>query len=374
MAVDNVTPVPAGEQAARMVNLLGCDRAGLESYLDELGERKFRAHQLIKWIHSRRILDFNAMTDLSQALRSRLEACTRLALPELTAEHQARDGVRKWLLQLADGIAVETVYIPGPQRGTLCVSAQAGCPLACSFCATGAGGFNRNLNTWEIVGQLWRVQQILAAEAGTALTNVVFMGMGEPLLNCDNVLPAVNLMLDPSAYNLSRRRVTVSTAGVIPGIARLARESRASLAVSLHATDDALRDQLVPINRSYPLARLLEACREFCALRGGDKPTFEYTLLGNVNDSPAQAQQLLVLLDDLPCKLNLIPFNPYPGARFRPSTAEVTEQFQAILIDGGASVTLRRTRGADIAAACGQLTGRVQPRAKRLQPAPTALP
>ena len=344
------------------VNLLGCDRAGLESYLDGLGERSFRAAQLIKWIHARGVLNFDAMTDISRSLRGRLAAQASLALPEIATQRRARDGVRKWLFRLADGNVVETVYIPSPRRDTLCISAQAGCPLACGFCATGARGFNRNLDTWEIIAQLWRASRALE-ESGRQVSNVVFMGMGEPLLNCDHVLPAVNLMLDAGAYNLSRRRVTVSTAGVVPGIARLARESRASLAVSLHAAEDALRDRLVPLNRSYPLAKLLSACRAYCRARTGDVVTFEYTLLGGVNDAPDQAHRLLDLLADVPHKLNLIPFNPYPGTAYRPSTEEATQRFQSILAAGGAPVTLRRTRGADIDAACGQLVGELQPRA-----------
>lgn len=356
---------------AAAVNLLGCDRAGLESYLDGLGERRFRAGQLLKWIHARGVVDLDAMTDLSRDLRGRLARQACLALPAASAERRSRDGVRKWSFSLADGNVVETVLIPSPRRVALCVSSQVGCPLACRFCATGARGFSRNLDTWEIVGQLWRVNRILEREAGgQRVSNVVFMGMGEPLLNCDGVLPAVNLMLDPGAYGLSRRRVTVSTAGVVPGIARLARESRASLAVSLHAADDALRDRLVPLNRSYPLAELLAACHDYCHERDGDPVTFEYTLLGGVNDAPEQARRLLSLLAGLPHKLNLIPFNPYPGTEYRPAAAGAAEHFQAILAAGGAQVTLRRTRGDDIDAACGQLVGRFQARAARFRHAP----
>lgn len=364
MTAASTTRGPHQVAVPPVANLLGYDRTSLESYLDTLGERSFRAGQLIKWIHARGVLDFDAMTDIGRSLRGRLAEQTCLALPQIAAARHSRDGVRKWLFRLGDDNVVETVYIPAPRRDTLCVSSQVGCPLACGFCATGARGFNRNLDAGEIVGQLWRASRILE-EAKYRISNVVFMGMGEPLLNCDHVLAAVNLMLDSSAYNLSRRRVTVSTAGVVPGIARLARESRASLAVSLHAANDALRDQLVPLNRSYSLTELLSACRAYCRERNGDPVTFEYTLLAGVNDTPEQARRLLSLLVDLPYKLNLIPFNPYRGTAYKPSTAESTRRFQSILAAGGAPVTLRKTRGADVDAACGQLVGAFQARASR---------
>ncbi|GIX21232.1 MAG: dual-specificity RNA methyltransferase RlmN [Gammaproteobacteria bacterium] len=357
---------------AGRVNLLGLDEAALRRWLEADGERPFRARQLLGWIHRRGVDDFACMTDLSKALRARLAETACVAAPRVLGTAVSADGTRKWLLGLDDpaggpGNVVEMVFIPEPNRGTLCVSSQVGCSLDCAFCATARQGFNRNLTSAEIVGQLWLARRLLA-EAGLepgAITNVVLMGMGEPLLNLREVLPALNLMVSDHAYGLSKRRVTVSTAGVVPMIDRLREHSEVSLAVSLHAPDDALRDELVPINRRFPLAELMAACRRYVAGRARRRVTFEYVMLDGVNDRPEHARALGRLLRGLPCKLNLIPFNPFPGSGYRCSSAHAIERFAETLRARGHVVTVRKTRGQDIDAACGQLAGRVQDRSAR---------
>ena len=341
------------------INLLGLDRRGLEAWFVAMGEQPFRARQVMKWVHDRGVTDFATMTDLSKALRSRLceQAC--LAMPEVLTTQVSRDGTTKWLMGLDDGNRIETVFIPEETRGTLCVSSQVGCALNCAFCATARQGFSRNLSTAEIIAQVWQARQAL----GTGrITNVVLMGMGEPLLNFEAVLPALELMMDDLAYGLAKRRVTVSTAGLVPAIDRLGQSSDASLAVSLHATTDKLRDELVPINRKYPLARLLDACHRFIhsERQQGRKITWEYVMIDGVNDSVADAKRLVKLLSNIPSKINLIPFNRFAGSDFQRSSQTAIDRFQAILQEAGYLTTVRRTRGDDIDAACGQLVGRVK--------------
>ena len=355
-------------------NLLGLDRRALEEWFAARGERPFRARQLLPWVHRRGLDDFAPMTDLGKALRARLAAEAELSAPLVEAEQRSADGTRKWLLRLADGNAIETVLIPDGERRTLCVSSQVGCALNCRFCATARQGFGRNLTRHEIAGQVWAVTRRLRAEALAAgdaalaarpLTNVVLMGMGEPLLNLEEVLPVLRLLVDDLAYGLSRRRVTVSTAGVVPAIERLAAGCDVALAVSLHAPDDALRDELVPLNRKYPVGELLEACRRYAAGAPQRSVTFEYVLLDGVNDSPAQARLLARRLEGIRCKVNLIPFNPFPGAPFRRPPAERVDAFREVLLRAGLRTITRRPRGDDIDAACGQLVGRVRDRTRR---------
>ncbi|MBT8137485.1 MAG: 23S rRNA (adenine(2503)-C(2))-methyltransferase RlmN [Gammaproteobacteria bacterium] len=344
------------------VQLLGMTRGQLEGWLSTRGVKPFHARQMMKWIYRRGVDDFEAMTDLSKNLRNDLHASASIGLPKILNEAVSTDGTRKWLLAVDGGQAVETVFIPEPGRGTLCISSQVGCVLDCSFCATGAQGFNRNLTSAEIIGQLLLAQRLLAtAEDDRPVTNVVLMGMGEPLANYRNVVPAMQLMLDDFGFELSRRRVTLSTSGLVPQIRRLASDCNVALAVSLHAPDDALRDELVPINRVHPVAELLDACWEYAG-DSGRHITFEYVLLDGVNDSPAQARQLAQLLRDRPAKVNLIPFNPYPGGRYRRSQPAAIEKFQSILHYSGLRTMTRRPRGDDIAAACGQLAGQVDNR------------
>jgi 23S rRNA (adenine2503-C2)-methyltransferase len=348
-------------------NLLDLDRPGLAGLLTQLGEKPFRADQLLQWLHARGCDDFAAMTNLSKALRERLAQAAEIRAPEVVADRQAADGTRKWLLRLAGGSAVETVYIPETRRGTLCVSSQVGCQLNCSFCQTAQQGFNRNLSTGEILGQMWIASRLLPPHAvrEKPITNVVFMGMGEPLLNFDNVVAAIRVLLDDLAYGLSKRRVTVSTAGVVPMIDRLREECPVALAVSLHAPDDALRDQLVPLNRRYPIAELLDACRRYVAGDDRRRVTFEYTLLAGVNDSPAQAKALARLLARVPAKVNLIPYNPVAGLPYETSPPEAVAKFRDEVLRHGLVATVRKTRGDGIDGACGQLAGKVLPRQRR---------
>lgn len=350
------------------VNLLGYNREDMQAFFEGLGERRFRADQVLQWIHQFGVADFGQMTNLSKALRERLSREAVVAAPEVVTEQQSSDGTRKWLLRLADGNCIETVFIPEPGRSTLCVSSQVGCALDCSFCSTAKQGFGRNLDAAEIIGQVWVAARHLGQTPQNrhVITNVVMMGMGEPLLNFDNVVKAMDLMMDDLAYGMSRRRVTLSTAGVVPAIARLKQRSPVSLAVSLHAPDNALRDQLVPINRKYRLEQLMEACRRFA---DGDKQTitFEYVMLAGVNDSEEHARQLVRLLRGMPAKVNLIPFNPFPGAAYQRPTQEAIDRFRAILVAADIITVTRKTRGDDIDAACGQLVGRVTPRAARHQ-------
>lgn len=348
-------------------NLLDLDRSGLADLLTQLGEKPFRADQLLQWVHARGCDDFAAMSNLSKALRERLGQQTEICGPEVNADQQAADGTRKWLLRLAGGSAVETVYIPETRRGTLCVSSQVGCQLNCSFCQTAQQGFNRNLTTGEIVGQMWLANRLLPPHPvrEKPITNVVFMGMGEPLLNFDNVVAAIRVLLDDLGYGLSRRRVTVSTAGVVPMIDRLREECPVALAVSLHAPDDALRDQLVPLNRRYPIAELLDACRRYVAGDDRRRVTFEYTLLAGINDHPAQARALAKLLARVPAKVNLIPYNPVAGLPYTVSPPATVALFRDEVLRHGLIATVRKTRGDGIDGACGQLAGQVLPRERR---------
>ena len=365
-------------------NLLDLDAAQLTGFFAEIGEKPFRAKQLLRWMHQRGEGDFSNMSDLAKSLREKLAASAVIDAPRIVSDATAADGTRKWLIDVGNGNAVESVFIPEADRGTLCVSSQAGCALDCKFCSTGKQGFNRNLSTAEIIGQLWIASRALerdaagtphATEAARApgvtpkgeriISNVVMMGMGEPLANFDNVVAALRLMLDDNAYGLSRRRVTLSTSGIVPAIDRLREACAVALAVSLHAPNDALRDVLVPINKKYPLAALLAACRRYLDKAPRDFVTFEYVMLDGVNDSAEHARQLLALVRDVPCKFNLIPFNPFPNSGFKRSPREAIRRFAEILIAGGLVVTTRKTRGDDIDAACGQLAGRVEDKTRR---------
>ncbi|WP_019589435.1 MULTISPECIES: bifunctional tRNA (adenosine(37)-C2)-methyltransferase TrmG/ribosomal RNA large subunit methyltransferase RlmN [unclassified Thioalkalivibrio] len=350
------------------VNLLGYSRDQLTELFGEWGEPRFRATQVAKWIHQGGVTEFDAMTNVSRKLRERLAREAEIRPPEVALEKTSDDGTVKWVLRLPDGNAIETVYIPDSGRGTLCVSSQVGCALDCTFCSTAQQGFNRNLTSAEIIGQVWLAMQRLPAPEGRprAVTNVVMMGMGEPLANFDAVVPALQLMTDDNAYGLSRRRVTVSTSGLVPALDRLAGHTDVALALSLHAPNDELRDRLVPINRKYPIAPLIDACRRYVEATGSHSGvTVEYVLLAGVNDRPEHARELAALLRELPCKLNLIPFNPFPGAPFdRPSEADI-ERFERLLQKAGYVTTVRRTRGDDIDAACGQLVGQVEDRTNR---------
>jgi 23S rRNA (adenine2503-C2)-methyltransferase len=349
------------------VNLIGLDAAGLARFFEEQGEKPFRARQLLRWIHQQGETDFARMSDLAKALRDKLAASARIEAPLVVGDTQAEDGTRKWLLKVDDANAVEAVFIPETHRGTLCISSQAGCVLDCAFCSTGKQGFNRNLSAAEIVGQLWLANRLLRIDrpAERPVSNVVMMGMGEPLLNLDNVIPALRLMLDDNAYGLSRRRVTVSTSGVIPGMDRLRDECPVALAVSLHAPNDALRDRLVPVNRKYPLRELLAACNRYLEKAPRDFITFEYVMLDGVNDSAAHARELLAIAKHVRSKFNLIPFNPFPGTEFNRSEPERIRRFAEVLQSAGLTVTTRKTRGDEIAAACGQLAGDVADRTRR---------
>ena len=348
-------------------NLLGLDADGLERFFEAQGEKPFRARQVLRWVHQRVESDFARMSDLAKGLREKLVASACVEAPQVVGDTAAADGTRKWLLKVDGANAVEAVFIPETSRGTLCVSSQAGCVLDCAFCSTGKQGFNRNLTTAEIVGQLWLANRLLKGDTlgERPVTNVVMMGMGEPLLNLENVVPALRLMLDDRAYGLSRRRVTVSTAGVIPGMDRLRDECPVALAVSLHAPNDALRDRLVPVNRKYPLAELLKACNRYLDKAPRDFITFEYVMLDGVNDSDAHARELVALAGKVRSKFNLIPFNPFPYSEFKRSPPERIRRFAEVLAGAGLTATTRKTRGDDIAAACGQLAGDVTDRTRR---------
>jgi 23S rRNA (adenine2503-C2)-methyltransferase len=350
-----------------IVNLLDFDQEKLSVFFAESGEKPFRAKQLLRWMHQFGESDFSRMSDLSKALREKLGGMAVVEPPRLIQEQISDDGTRKWLLDVGAGQGVETVFIPEGDRGTLCVSSQVGCALECSFCSTGRQGFNRNLSVAEIIGQLWWANKALGCTPRNerVISNVVLMGMGEPLLNFDNTVTALHLMLDDNAYGLSRRRVTVSTSGIVPAMDRLREQCPVALAVSLHAPNDALRDILVPINKKYPLSELMAACRRYVVDAPRDFITFEYVMLDGVNDSPAHARELVALTRDVPCKFNLIPFNPFPDSEYRRSPADVIRRFGAILIEAGRVVTTRKTRGDDIDAACGQLAGKVQDKTRR---------
>jgi 23S rRNA (adenine2503-C2)-methyltransferase len=353
-----------------MVNLLDFDLEGLAVFCDGLGEKRFRATQLFRWIHQRGASEFDQMSDLAKVLRSKLgNVATVRGLP-LISQHESRDGTIKWLFDVGAGDAVETVFIPEKDRGTLCISSQAGCAVGCRFCSTGHQGFSRNLSTGEIVSQLWFAEHFLRKHLGRSdrvITNVVMMGMGEPLQNYDALVPALKVMLDDHAYGLSRRRVTVSTSGVVPMIDRLAQDCPVALAVSLHAPNDVLRNTLVPLNRKYPLGELMDACRRYLIHAPRDFITFEYCMLSGVNDQAEHAEQLIDLVGNhggtgVPCKFNLIPFNPFAQSGLVRSSARQVESFAKALLDAGLVTTVRKTRGDDIDAACGQLAGEVQDR------------
>ena len=345
-------------------NLLGLPKAELESFVAEMGSKPFRARQLMNWIYKRGEGDITAMTDLAKDFRAELVLRAEVAVPEIVKTQVASDGTRKWLLSGGNGQAFEMVYIPEEDRGTLCISSQVGCALDCSFCSTAQQGFNRNLTTAEIVGQVWLANRELGWQVGDnrIITNIVFMGMGEPLANFRNVVPAIRIFLDDLGLDISRRRVTLSTSGIVPQIYKLAEEVNCALAVSLPAPNDELRSQLVPINRKHNIAELLEACWHYLDEQNGRSVTFEYVMLDGINDQPEHARELAKLLRDKPAKLNLIPFNPYPGTPYRRSPQAAIEKFRDELMQRGLIVTIRKTRGDDIDAACGQLAGQVTDR------------
>ena len=368
------------------VNLLDFGARGLADFCVEIGEKPFRARQLLRWIHQSGVSDFTSMSDLAKALREKLAATAVIEPPRVISDHTASDQTRKWLLSVGAGNGIEMVFIPEANRGTLCISSQVGCALECSFCSTGKQGFNRNLTVAEIVGQLWLANNAVresscSVEAQTALdgnevtqssarsraiSNVVFMGMGEPLANFENVVAALDLMLDDNAYGLSRRRVTVSTSGLVPAMDRLGERCPVALAVSLHAPNNELRDQLVPINRKYPLKELLAACQRYLQFAPRDFITFEYVMLHGVNDSISHAHELVQLVRDTPCKFNLIPFNAFPNSGYQRSSPEAVRLFRDVLMQAGLVTTVRKTRGDDIAAACGQLAGQVLDKTRRV--------
>ena len=351
-------------------NLLDFDAQGLAAFFAEHDEKPFRARQVLRWMHRFGQRDFAAMTDIAKSLRTKLETLASITPPILVADRLSDDGTRKFLFDVGGGNAIESVFIPEDDRGTLCVSTQAGCALDCAFCSTGKQGFSRNLTVAEIIGQLWQANTALGADpkGERIISNVVLMGMGEPLANFENTVTALRLMLDDNAYGLSRRRVTVSTAGLVPMIDRLAEACPVALAVSLHAPNDTLRDELVPLNRKYPLRELMPACRRYLEHAPRDFVTFEYVLLDGVNDSAAQARELLALTREVPCKFNLIPFNPFPGSPYRRPSAANIRRFAETLLAAGVVATTRKTRGDDIDAACGQLAGQVQDKTRRTAP------
>ncbi len=352
-----------------LTNLLDFDAAGLTAFFAGQGEKPFRARQVLRWMHRFGQDDFDAMTDIARSLREKLQAIAVVTPPAVVSDKRSGDGTRKFLFDVGGGNAVETVFIPEDDRGTLCVSTQAGCALDCSFCSTGKQGFNRNLTVAEIIGQLWQANRALGFDprGDRIISNVVLMGMGEPLANFENSVVALRLMLDDNAYGLSRRRVTVSTSGLVPAMDRLRDECPVALAVSLHAPNDTLRDELVPINRKYPLRELMAACHRYLEKAPRDFVTFEYVMLDGVNDSDAHARELLALTRDVPCKFNLIPFNPFPGSPYLRSPAPRIRRFAEILIEAGVVTTTRKTRGDDIDAACGQLAGQVLDRTRRTE-------
>ena len=353
------------------INLLDLDAEGIRAWCASIGQKPFRATQLARWIHRYCCDDFDAMTNLAKEFRARLKDLAYIKAPSIIREHKSADGTRKWLFDVGNGNAVEAVFIPEDDRGTLCISTQAGCAMGCLFCSTGKQGFNRNLTTGEIVGQFWTAERELRREAGITdpndrvISNVVLMGMGEPLQNLDNVIPALRIFLDDNGYGLSRRRVTVSTSGLVRQMDKLGEAVPVALAVSLHAPDDALRDKLMPVNKKHPLEELLAACRRYLKVAPRDFITFEYLLLGGINDAPEQARALVKLVKTVPCKFNLIPFNPFPDSDLKQPEREKVLAFAKILNDAGIVTTVRKTRGDDIAAACGQLAGEVRDRTRR---------
>ncbi|KTC69374.1 Fe-S containing enzyme [Legionella birminghamensis] len=352
------------------INLLNLNYQQMQNFFMEIGEKKFRAQQVMQWIHQAGYHDFSQMTNLGKALRERLSQIAEIRLPEIVTCQQSKDGTCKWLLKLDCGNCIETVFIPEANRGTLCVSSQVGCALNCSFCSTAKQGFNRNLSTAEIIGQVWLAVRTLSEDNGhhdKHITNVVMMGMGEPLLNFDNVVAAMDIMMDDLAYGLSKRRVTLSTSGVLPELERLKKVSPVALAVSLHAPNDELRNVLVPINKKYPLEQLMKLCKSYFKDEPKRKVTFEYVMLKGVNDQPEHARQLIKLLKDVPSKVNLIPFNPFPLTQYERSSQQAIDTFRDILVSKGINTITRKTRGDDIDAACGQLAGEVKDRTTRSQ-------
>jgi 23S rRNA (adenine2503-C2)-methyltransferase len=362
----------ASTAPASKVNLLGMTRAQLEAFFLDLGDKKFRAQQLMKWMHHHGVRDINEMTNIGKALRERLSEVAEIRPPEIVEQHDSADGTRKWLIRVEGGGLVESVLIPEGDRATLCVSSQVGCSLDCKFCSTGKQGFQRDLTAAEIIGQVWLAidsYQAFQSGKGRVVTNVVMMGMGEPLLNFDNVIAAMSLMTDDLGYGISKRKVTLSTSGVVPALDRLAEYTDVSLAVSLHAPNDELRNQIVPINRKYPIRRLLDSAKAYIDAQTDTKRvvTIEYTLLAGVNDQPEHARELRDLLKDYPCKINLIPFNDFPNSGFKRPSGNAVSRFWKVLIDAGFIVTVRTTRGDDIDAACGQLVGDVVDRTRRAE-------
>ena len=350
-----------------LTNLLNFDRQAMSDFFVDLGEKPFRATQMLKWIYQFGVSDFDEMTNLSKATREKLAAIAKISVPDIIEQQVSDDGTIKWLFSLENGNAIETVFIPENDRGTLCVSSQIGCALECSFCSTAQQGFNRNLSTAEIIGQVWAANQAMKVMPRNqrVISNVVMMGMGEPLLNFNNVVAAMNIMMDDNAYGLSKRRVTISTSGVVPALERLKAVSDVALAVSLHATNDELRDELVPINKKYPIKQLLEACQFYVQGEHKRKVTFEYVMLEGINDQPQHARELINLIKNIPSKVNLIPFNPYPGSPYKCSSNNAIDRFRKILMNAGVISTTRKTRGDDIDAACGQLAGKVMDKTKR---------
>ena len=346
-----------------LINLLDFDREGLKAFFVGINEKPFRATQLLKWIYQEDVSNFDQMTNLSKTLRTYLKEHCSITAPEMLVEQIASDGTRKWAIEMSCGNRVESVFIPEDKRGTLCVSSQIGCALACTFCSTARQGFNRNLSVSEIIGQLYVAQKRLGQK--TRITNVVMMGMGEPLLNFNNVVAAMNLMMDDFTFGLSKRRVTISTSGIVPAMNRLNEVCDVSMAVSLHAANDDLRDELVPINQKYPLKELMGACREYAKQGPRKHITFEYVMLEGVNDSIQDARQLVKLLKDVPSKINLIPFNPFPNSNYLCSSRVVISRFKDVLHKAGIVTTIRKTRGEDIDAACGQLVGKVNDKSRR---------
>ncbi len=350
------------------INLANLDQKGLINFFETIDQKPFRARQLLQWIHQRGVIDFDQMTDLSQNLRQKLHQTAEIVFPKIVLDKPSSDGTHKWLLQVGNGSCVETVFIPEDDRGTLCVSSQVGCTLTCRFCSTAKQGFQRNLSTAEIIGQVWTAVRRLSQQDGKhdrRISNVVMMGMGEPLMNYESVVPAMELMMDDHAYGLSKRRVTLSTSGVVPKLYDLIKDTCVSLAVSLHAPTDELRDHIVPINRKYPLNQLMKACQDYATHDPHKNITFEYVMLQEVNDHIEQADQLAELCKNVPCKFNLIPFNPFPGTEYQRSSNNRIHAFQRRLQAAGFVTTIRKTRGDDIDAACGQLVGQVQDRTKR---------
>ena len=359
-----------GQSEQAKTNLLGLSRKAMEAFFLDIGEKKFRAQQVLKWIHHERVDSFDDMTNVSKKLREKLNRIAEIRPPEVVSSHFSEDGTCKWVIRVASGSCVETVFIPDGGRGTLCVSSQAGCSLDCSFCSTGKQGFNSDLTVAEIIGQVWLAARHFGnvpAKIDRAITNVVMMGMGEPLMNFDNVVDSMDLMMDDFGYGLSKRRVTLSTSGVVPKLRELAKVSDVSLAVSLHAPNDELRNVLVPINRKYPLTELLQAIDEYMSSLPDNRRvvTIEYTLLAGVNDQPEHVNQLIALLRDVPCKINLIPFNPFPHSGYERPSGNAVRRFQEALQQAGFNATVRKTRGDDIDAACGQLMGQVNDKTRR---------